>query len=210
MRCKSRTSGFPTVSEENGTRSAQVSRKTNETTIEVGLDLDGSEVSVETGIAFFDHMLDQVGRHGRLGLLVKATGDLEVDPHHTVEDTGIAIGEAVRKALGDKAGVKRFAAGYTPLDESLARVVLDLSGRAGLFYRASFSRQKVGELDVQLVREFFKGFVNSSAATLHVDLLEGSNAHHQVESIFKAFALALGEATSLRGDSSIPSTKGVL
>ena len=191
-------------------RTASVSRKTGETSVAVTLDLGGGEVAIGTGIAFFDHMLDQIARHGGLGLAISASGDLEVDDHHTVEDTGITFGEALREALGDKAGVVRFASAYAPLDEALARVVLDLSGRPGLFYRATFSRQRVGELDVQLVREFFQGFANASASTVHVDLLEGSNAHHQVEAIFKAFSLALREATRLREGKSIPSTKGVL
>lgn len=190
-------------------RTATVSRKTGETSVEVSVGLDGGEVEVSTGVAFFDHMLDQVGRHGGLGLKVAAKGDLEVDAHHTVEDTGITLGEAVKEALGDKAGIRRFATAHAPLDESLARVVLDLSGRPGLFFRATFSRRSVGEMEVQLVREFFQGFANASASTLHVDLLEGSNAHHQVEAVFKAFALALREAVSMRGGG-VPSTKGVL
>lgn len=190
-------------------RTATVSRKTGETSVEVSVGLDGGEVEVSTGVAFFDHMLDQIGRHGGLGLKVAAKGDLEVDAHHTVEDTGITLGEAVKEALGDKAGIRRFATAHAPLDESLARVALDLSGRPGLFFRATFSRRSVGEMEVQLVREFFQGFANASASTLHVDLLEGSNAHHQVEAVFKAFALALREAVSMRGGG-VPSTKGVL
>lgn len=193
-----------------GARTAKVSRKTGETQIEVALDLDGGDSQISTGVAFFDHMLDQIARHGNLGLAISAKGDLEVDDHHTVEDTGIALGEALREALGNKAGVVRFASAYAPLDEALARVVVDLSGRPGLFFRATFSRHMVGEMEVQLVREFFQGLANASASTIHVDLLEGSNAHHQVEAVFKALALALREAVSLRGDDAVPSTKGVL
>ena len=192
-------------------RAATIRRATSETRISVALDLDGGAVKLASGVAFLDHMLDQLGRHGRFGLAVKVAGDLEIDAHHSVEDTGIALGEAVAKALGDKAGIARFAHALAPLDEALARVVVDLSGRPGLYWRASFTRLQVGDFDTQLVREFFQGFANGAKATLHVDLLEGTNAHHQIEAIFKAFALALGAATALCGDrAAIPSTKGSL
>lgn len=192
-------------------RTASINRTTGETNIKLQLGLDGGAATIATGIAFFDHMLEQIARHGNLALELTCQGDLEVDQHHSVEDTGIALGEAVKEALGDKQGIVRFATAYAPLDEALARVVLDLSGRPGLFFRATFSRPQVGELEVQLVREFFQGFSNAAAATMHIDLLEGDNAHHQVEAIFKAFGLALRSAVAVRaGDARVPSTKGKL
>lgn len=192
-------------------RTATIERKTGETSIAVTLCLDGGAAEIDTGIAFFDHMLDQIARHGNVGLRLQTQGDLEVDQHHTVEDTGIALGEAVAQALADKAGIVRFGTAYAPLDEALARVIIDLSGRPGLFFRATFSRQQVGELEVQLVREFFQGFANAAQATMHIDLLEGDNAHHQVEAIFKAFGLALRTAVAVRDPAAgVPSTKGKL
>ena len=192
-------------------RVAKIRRTTSETDISISLALDGGILKLDSGVAFFDHMLDQIGRHACFGLEIAVRGDLKIDAHHTIEDTGIVLGEAVDQALGSKEGIARFAHAYAPLDESLARAVVDLSGRPGLYFRASFSRLQVGELDTQHVREFFQGFVNGANATVHIDLLEGVNAHHQVEAIFKAFALALGSATRLSGDqSAIPSTKGRL
>lgn len=175
------------------------------------LRLDGGESEVSTGVAFFDHMLSQVARHGKLGLHLKCDGDLEIDQHHTVEDCGIALGKAVAEALGGKAGIARFGTAHAPLDEALSRVVVDLSGRSGLFFRADFSRLEIGGMESQLVREFFQGFCNSCGATVHVDLLEGDNAHHQAESIFKAFGLALRAAVAIADpQGGIPSTKGTI
>lgn len=192
-------------------RRATVQRATGETAIKVALRLAPGKAAIATGIAFFDHMLAQIAQHGQLGLAVKATGDLDVDFHHTVEDVGIALGMALEKALGPKRGIARFADACAPLDEALARVVIDLSGRPGLYYRATFSRPAIGDFDVQLVREFFQGFANAAKATLHVDLLAGANAHHQAEAIFKAFALALRQAVAPAGAAgAVPSTKGRL
>lgn len=194
-------------------RTAQISRKTAETDITVNVVLDGTgEARLDTGIGFFDHMLHQIARHGLVDLVVLAQGDLNVDGHHTVEDVGIALGEAVKKALGDKAGIARYGYAYVPLDESLSRVVLDLSGRASLVFEADFTAPMVGGLDTQLVREFFQAFVNHAGATLHVDNLRGINAHHQIESIFKAFGRALRMAVTLdeRLGGRMPSTKGTL
>lgn len=189
---------------------AVVKRATGETAIEVRLRLRPGKKSIATGIAFFDHMLAQIAQHGLLELAIKAKGDLDVDFHHTVEDTGIALGMALEQALGDKRGIARFADACAPLDEALARVVLDLSGRPGLYYRATFTRGNVGDFDLQLVREFFQGFANAAKATLHIDLLEGVNAHHQAEAIFKAFALALRQAIAPVAAGEVPSTKGSL
>ncbi len=189
---------------------AVVKRSTGETAIEVRLRLRPGQRKIATGIAFFDHMLAQIAQHGLLELAIKAKGDLDVDFHHTVEDTGIALGLALEQALGDKRGIARFADACAPLDEALARVVLDLSGRPGLYYRATFTRGSVGDFDLQLVREFFQGFANAAKATLHIDLLEGVNAHHQAEAIFKAFALALRQAIAPVAAGEVPSTKGSL
>ena len=194
-------------------RTAEVSRDTAETKIHVRLNLDGSGRSkLATGIGFFDHMLDQIARHGLIDLEVKATGDLHIDGHHTVEDVGIAIGQAVRQAVGDKAGITRYGHSYVPLDEALSRVVVDFSGRPGLVLDASFSSGMIGGFDTQLVHEFFQGFVNHAHVTLHIDNLKGVNAHHQVETIFKAFGRALRMALTPdpRAAGQIPSTKGVL
>jgi imidazoleglycerol-phosphate dehydratase len=194
-------------------RQAQVTRNTLETQIEVRLNLDGSGVSkLSTGIGFFDHMLDQVARHGMLDLEVSATGDLHIDAHHTVEDVGITIGQAFGKAIGDKKGVRRYGHAYVPLDEALSRVVVDLSGRPGLEYAVDYARGIVGEFDIDLVHEFFQGFVNHAQVTLHIDNLKGRNAHHQAETIFKAFGRALRMAVELdpRAGGSLPSTKGSL
>jgi len=194
-------------------RQAEINRNTLETQIRVCLDLDGSgEARLATGVPFFDHMLDQIARHGQFNLEIEAKGDLEIDAHHTVEDVGIALGQAINKALGDKKGLTRYGHATVPLDESLSRVVVDLSGRPGLFMEADFSRASVGQLDTELIEEFFRALVNHAGITLHIDNLKGKNSHHQVESIFKAFARALSMAVmpDPRGVGGIPSTKGTL
>ena len=194
-------------------RTAEIQRRTAETDIAVRVNLDGrGDAELSTGIGFFDHMLHQIARHGMVDLMVDAKGDLEVDGHHTVEDVGIALGDAVKAALGDKAGITRYGYAYVPLDESLSRVVLDISGRAALLFAANFTAPAVGEMDTQLVREFFQAFVNHAGVTLHVDNLRGENCHHQIESIFKAFgrALRMAVAPDERAAGRMPSTKGVL
>jgi len=194
-------------------RKAEVVRNTKETQIRVGLDLDGRGLArLATGLPFLEHMLDQVARHGMLDLDIDAKGDLHIDAHHTVEDIGISLGQAFARALGDKAGIRRFGHAYVPLDEALSRVVIDLSGRPGLEYRVSFTRALIGEFDVDLVHEFFQGFVNHALVTLHIDNLRGDNAHHQCETMFKAFARALRMAVEPdpRAQGAIPSTKGSL
>jgi len=194
-------------------REAQVQRNTLETRITVGLNLDGSgRAKLATGVPFLDHMLDQVARHGMVDLEVAASGDLHIDAHHTVEDIGIAFGQAVAIALGEKLGVRRYGHAYVPLDEALSRVVVDLSGRPGLAFNVDFARPRVGEFDVDLVHEFFQGFVNHALITVHVDNLHGRNAHHQAETIFKAFGRALRMAVEpdTRGLGITPSTKGSL
>jgi len=194
-------------------RKATITRNTAETRIAVSVNLDGSgRNKLATGVPFLDHMLDQVARHGMLDLDVRASGDLHVDAHHTVEDVGIALGQAVAKALGDKVGIRRFGHAYVPLDEALSRVVLDLSGRPGLEYHVKFARPLIGEFDVDLIHEFFQGFVNHAQATVHIDNLRGDNAHHQCETLFKAFARALRMAAErdARAAGRVPSTKGSL
>jgi imidazoleglycerol-phosphate dehydratase len=194
-------------------RSAEVVRNTAETRIRVALNLDGSGTSrLSTGIGFFDHMLDQIARHGAFDLTIEAKGDLHIDGHHTVEDVGITLGQAVAKAIGDKKGIRRYGHAYVPLDEALSRVVVDFSGRPGLVMNVPFTRAMIGEFDVDLVHEFFQGFVNHALVTLHIDTLRGDNAHHQCETVFKAFARALRMAAELdpRSAGSIPSTKGSL
>ena len=194
-------------------RTANVVRRTAETDIEVRIDVDGSgKIALATGIPFLDHMLDQVGRHGMLDLAVTAKGDLHIDAHHTVEDVGITFGQALRQALGDKRGIRRYGCAYVPLDEALSRVVLDLSGRPGLEFHVPFVRAIVGTFDVDLVHEFFQGFVNHALATVHVDNLRGDNAHHQAETVFKAFGRALRMACERdpRAGAEVPSTKGAL
>ncbi len=194
-------------------RTASVTRKTTETAITVTLNLDGTgKAKLATGVPFLDHMLDQVARHGMIDLDVAAKGDLHIDAHHTVEDVGITIGQAVAKALGEKKGIRRFGHAYVPLDEALSRVVVDFSGRPGLEFHVPFTRGLIGEFDVDLVHEFFQGFVNHAQATLHVDNLRGANAHHQAETAFKAFGRALRMAVELdpRGAGAVPSTKGTL
>lgn len=194
-------------------RQAEVIRNTRETQIAVRLDLDGSGRStLATGIPFLDHMLDQVARHGVFDLEVTAKGDLHIDAHHTVEDIGITLGQAFARAVGDKRGVRRYGHAYVPLDEALTRVVVDLSGRPGLEYGVDFSRARIGEFDVDLVHEFFQGFVNHAQVTLHIDTLKGTNAHHQAETAFKAFGRALRIAVEPdpRIGDTVPSTKGTL
>jgi imidazoleglycerol-phosphate dehydratase len=194
-------------------RAAQVTRNTKETQISVKLNIDGTGQSkLETGIGFFDHMLDQIARHGMIDLEVKALGDLHIDGHHTVEDVGIAIGQAVSQAVGNKSGVRRYGHAYVPLDEALSRVVVDFSGRPGLIMHVPFKSGSIGLFDTQLAYEFFQGFVNHAFVTLHIDNLRGENSHHQAETVFKAFGRALRMALELdpRGAGVIPSTKGVL
>ena len=194
-------------------RTAQVTRNTLETQITVSLNLDGTGISkLATGVPFLDHMLDQIARHGLIDLDIQAKGDLHIDAHHTVEDTGITLGQAFAQALGDKKGIRRYGHAYVPLDEALSRVVIDLSGRPGLEYHVDYTRARIGEFDVDLFLEFFRGFINHAGVTLHIDNLRGINAHHQAETIFKAFGRALRmavEADSRMGDA-LPSTKGAL
>ena len=195
------------------TRTASVTRNTAETQITATLNLDGTGVSkLATGIGFLDHMLDQLARHGLMDVEVKAKGDLHIDAHHTVEDVGITLGQAFAKAVGDKKGVRRYGHAYVPLDEALSRVVIDLSGRPGLEFHVPFTRAMIGEFDVDLVTEFFQGFVNHAMVTLHIDNLRGNNAHHQCETIFKAWGRALRMAVEFdpRAVGVIPSTKGSL
>jgi len=194
-------------------RSAEVVRNTAETQVRVAVNLDGAGRSkLATGIGFFDHMLDQIARHGAIDLTVEARGDLHIDGHHTVEDVGITLGQAVAKAIGDKKGIRRYGHAYVPLDEALSRAVIDFSGRPGLEMHVPFTRAMIGEFDVDLVHEFFQGFVNHALVTLHIDNLRGDNAHHQCETVFKAFARALRMAAELdpRSAGAIPSTKGSL
>ena len=194
-------------------RTAEVVRNTNETQIRVALNLDGAGVAkFATGIGFFDHMLDQIARHGLIDLDIEAQGDLHIDGHHTVEDVGITLGQAMAQAVGDKKGLRRYGHAYVPLDEALSRVVIDFSGRPGLHMRVDFKSGMIGALDTQLVFEFFQGFANHAGVTLHIDNLQGDNAHHQCESIFKAFARALRMALEIdpRAAGVIPSTKGSL
>ena len=194
-------------------RIAEVQRNTAETQIRVRLDLDGTGLArLATGIGFFDHMLDQIARHGLIDLEIDAKGDLHIDGHHTVEDVGITLGQAMAKAVGDKKGLRRYGHAYVPLDEALSRVVIDFSGRPGLHMRVDFKSGMIGSLDSQLVYEFFQGFSNHAGVTLHIDNLHGDNAHHQCETIFKAFARALRMALEIdpRAANVIPSTKGSL
>lgn len=194
-------------------RRAEVTRHTAETRIRVALNIDGTGVAkLATGIGFFDHMLDQVARHGLIDLDIECLGDLHIDGHHTVEDVGITLGQAMARAIGDKKGLRRYGHSYVPLDEALSRVVIDLSGRPGLHLRVDFTSGMIGSLDTQLVHEFFQGFVNHAGATLHIDNLFGVNAHHQCETIFKAFARALRMALEIdpRAAGVIASTKGSL
>jgi len=194
-------------------RTSQVTRNTLETQVSVSLNLDGTGVArLASGVPFLDHMLDQIARHGLVDLDISAKGDLHIDAHHTVEDIGITLGQAFAKAVGDKKGIRRYGHAYVPLDEALSRVVIDLSGRPGLVFAVDFSRGTIGEFDVDLVSEFFQGFVNHAGVTLHIDNLRGKNSHHQVETIFKAFGRALRMAVEVdsRLGNAMPSTKGSL
>lgn len=194
-------------------RQAEITRNTLETQIRVKINLDGTgRAQLDSGVPFLDHMLDQIARHGLIDLEVEAVGDLHIDDHHTVEDTGITLGMAVAKAIGDKKGIRRYGHAYVPLDEALSRVVIDFSGRPGLEWHVPFTRATIGRFDVDLTIEFFRGFVNHAGVTLHVDNLRGVNAHHQCETVFKAFGRALRMAAELdaRAAGTIPSTKGSL
>ena len=194
-------------------RIAEVVRNTNETQIRIAINLDGSgKQNLNTGVPFLDHMLDQIVRHGLIDIDIQATGDLHIDAHHTVEDVGITLGMAVAKAVGDKKGLRRYGHAYVPLDEALSRVVIDFSGRPGIEFHVPFTRSMIGNFDVDLVHEFFQGFVNHALITLHIDNLRGVNAHHQCETVFKAFGRALRMAAELdpRAAGTIPSTKGSL
>ena len=194
-------------------RTASIRRDTEETRIGLTLDLDGTgKATIATGVPFFDHMLTQIARHGLIDMDLQAEGDLEVDAHHTVEDVGIVLGQGVAQAVGEKRGIGRYGHAYVPLDESLSRVVIDFSGRPGLFYRVDYVRPRIGDFDVDLLREFFQGFVNHAQVTVHLDNLRGENAHHQAETLFKAFGRALRAAVTPdpRMAGQIPSTKGSL
>ncbi len=194
-------------------RTAEVERNTLETRIRVRLNLDGTGASgFETGVPFLDHMMDQIARHGLIDLEVDADGDLHIDAHHTVEDIGITLGQALARAVGDKKGIRRYGHAYVPLDEALSRVVVDFSGRPGLVYNLEFTRARIGDFDVDLFQEFFQGLVNHAAITLHIDNLRGSNAHHQAETVFKALGRALRMALEPdpRMSDQVPSTKGSL
>jgi len=194
-------------------RRAEVTRNTNETQIRVAINLDGTGLQkLDTGVPFLDHMLDQIARHGLFDLDIEAKGDLHIDAHHTVEDVGITLGQAFSRALSDKSGIRRYGHAYVPLDEALSRVVLDCSGRPGLEFHIPFKRAMIGDFDVDLTHEFFQGFVNHALVTLHIDNLRGENAHHQCETVFKAFGRALRMAVELdpRSAGMIPSTKGSL
>jgi imidazoleglycerol-phosphate dehydratase len=197
----------------NSHRQAEVVRSTAETRITARVDLDGTgQAKLSTGIGFFDHMLDQIARHGLIDLDIEAQGDLHIDGHHTVEDVGITLGQAIYKAVGDKKGIRRYGHAYVPLDEALSRVVIDFSGRPGLVMNVPFKSGMIGTFDSQLAHEFFQGFANHAFVTLHIDNLRGENAHHQCETVFKAFARALRMALELdpRSAGSVPSTKGSL
>jgi imidazoleglycerol-phosphate dehydratase len=194
-------------------RTASIRRDTLETQIEVSVNLDGTgRTTLETGLPFLEHMLDQIARHGLIDITVRAKGDLQIDAHHTVEDIGISLGQAFAKAIGDKKGIQRYGHAYVPLDEALSRVVLDCSGRPGLEYAVDYPRARVADFDVDLVREFFQGFVNHALVTMHIDCLRGRNAHHIAETVFKAFGRALRMAVSrdVRLGDVMPSTKGSL
>lgn len=194
-------------------RNTQVTRNTLETKISVSLNLDGiGKAAFNTGVPFLDHMLDQIARHGLMDIDIVAKGDLHIDAHHTVEDIGITLGQAFHQAIGDKKGLRRYGHAYVPLDEALSRVVLDISGRPGLVFNVDFTRAMIGEFDVDLVHEFFQGFVNHALVTLHIDCLAGNNAHHQAETVFKAFGRALRMAVEIdpRMTGMMPSTKGSL
>jgi len=194
-------------------RTVDVTRNTSETQIQIALNLDGTgKAQLNSGVPFLDHMLDQIARHGMIDLTVTAKGDTHIDDHHTVEDVGITLGQALAKAVGDKKGITRYGHSYVPLDETLSRVVIDFSGRPGLEFHVPFTRARVGDFDVDLTIEFFRGFVNHAGVTLHIDNIRGINAHHQIETVFKAFGRALRMALELdpRASGVVPSTKGSL
>jgi imidazoleglycerol-phosphate dehydratase len=194
-------------------RTAKINRSTLETQITVSLNIDGTgQTKINTGVPFLDHMLDQIARHGLMDIQVEAKGDLHIDAHHTVEDVGITLGQALAECVGNKKGVRRMGHAYAPLDEALSRVVVDLSGRPGLVFEVPFTRARVGEFDLDLIREFFQGFVNHALVSLHIDCLRGTNAHHQAETVFKAFGRALRMAAEIdpRAANIMPSTKGTL
>ena len=194
-------------------RQADVTRNTSETKIQISINLDGTgKAELASGVPFLDHMLDQIARHGMIDLKVVANGDTHIDDHHTVEDVGITLGQAIAKAVGDKAGISRYGHSYVPLDETLSRVVIDFSGRPGLEFHVPFTRARVGTFDVDLAIEFFRGFVNHAGVTLHIDNIRGVNAHHQIETVFKAFGRALRMALTVdeRAAGVVPSTKGSL
>lgn len=194
-------------------RTVDVTRNTSETQIQIALNLDGTgKAQLNSGVPFLDHMLDQIARHGMIDLTLTAKGDTHIDDHHTVEDVGITLGQAIAKAVGDKKGITRYGHSYVPLDETLSRVVIDFSGRPGLEFHVPFTRARVGDFDVDLTIEFFRGFVNHAGVTLHIDNIRGINAHHQIETVFKAFGRALRMALELdpRASGVIPSTKGSL
>lgn len=194
-------------------RNVDVTRNTSETQIQIALNLDGTgKAQLNSGVPFLDHMLDQIARHGMIDLVVTAKGDTHIDDHHTVEDVGITLGQAIAKAVGDKKGITRYGHSYVPLDETLSRVVIDFSGRPGLEFHVPFTRARVGDFDVDLTIEFFRGFVNHAGVTLHIDNIRGINAHHQIETVFKAFGRALRMALELdpRASGVVPSTKGSL
>ena len=208
----------PTIASNHPTpkpdmRTADITRNTQETRVRVAINLDGTgRQSIDTGVPFLDHMLDQIARHGLIDLDIHCEGDVHIDDHHSVEDVGITLGQAFAAAVGNKAGMRRYGHAYVPLDEALSRVVIDFSGRPGLFYNVPFTRSHIGRFDVDLAREFFQGFVNHAQATLHIDNLKGENSHHQCETVFKAFGRALRMAVEIdpRSEGVIPSTKGVL
>ncbi|NHZ44105.1 imidazoleglycerol-phosphate dehydratase HisB [Massilia aquatica] len=202
-----------TIADLSADRTASITRNTNETQIRVAINLDGTgQQKLNTGVPFLDHMLDQIARHGLIDLDIACVGDLHIDAHHTVEDTGITLGMAVAKAIGDKKGIRRYGHAYVPLDEALSRVVLDFSGRPGLEMHVPWKRSMIGSFDVDLAHEFFQGFVNHALVSLHIDNLRGENAHHQCETVFKAFGRALRMAAErdARSAGTIPSTKGSL
>ena len=199
------------MNKKGAPRKARIERKTAETAIKLTLDLDGSgKTQLKTGIPFLEHLFQQLAKHGGLDLTITCQGDLDIDAHHSVEDLGIVLGQALTLILQDKRGIARYGHAYAPLDEALSRAVVDISGRPGLFLRAKWSAARVGSFDAQLVREFFQGLANHANITLHLDCLYGINCHHQIESLFKAFALALKQALRLTGRQDYPSTKGVL